>query len=231
MIVERIQRAYRRYGLIGVLRLAGRRVVRKLFLRETHVWYRLDLSGEPAQLQLRPGLELVSAAGAGLSLLEQLPMGGRYGTATRLEMGAGPWIVREGDRAVFGCWVFPDRAPVAAARGGTIPLPSGTACIDDVVTIPEYRGHGIAPAALATLASRLRNQGTDALASKVEETNAASRRAFEKAEFRPVTRMHSMKIGPLIRLRVPSGGDSAFACFLAARCVEASFPRGNANPG
>jgi GNAT superfamily N-acetyltransferase len=228
MIVERIQRANRRYGLTGVLRLAGQSVLRRLLLRETHVWYRLDLSGEPPQLQLRPGLELVSAAGVDLPLLEQLPMGGRHGTATRLEMGAGPWIVREGARAVFGCWVFPDRAPVAAARGGAIPLPSGTACIDDVVTMPEYRGQGIAPAALATIASQLRERGTGALVSKIEETNVASRRAFEKAEFLPVTRMHSMRIGPLIRLRVPPGGDG-FASFLAARCAEASVPRANAN--
>ncbi|MFL6712322.1 MAG: GNAT family N-acetyltransferase [Sulfurifustis sp.] len=217
-ITERLRAAVGRYGAVGAVvraaRLAAWAAGRALYLRERHVWYRLDLGSPRPRFDLRPGLELMRAGAADLPLLEQLETVGRAEAQRRLAGGADLWMVRNGNDALFACWIFRGRMPVLAAPGGWLALPARTVGMEDSIANPRYRGTGVAPAAWSTLADHLARAGVAAIVTKVEEQNTPCRRSIEKAGFRIVAGMYLRRICMRPRVQMTAHDTPPSCAFL-----------------
>jgi len=163
-----------------------------------HVWYAMDLAAADAPKRpLEPELELRRGGGDDMWLLEQLPLDPHVSTMTPwlvqdwLGSGGSLWLVQNGDRAALRCWVFRDWCPMGGAPGGGIRPPSDAVVVKDVMTSPEFRGRGVAPAAWAAIADAYREDGSRWMYIRVDSNNDPSRRAIEKAGFREVARVHT----------------------------------------
>lgn len=223
-VIQRARRGLHRHGVAGSIYLVGSLVEslahRLIYLRQRHVWYLLDLSRQRPAIGLPPGLDIARVGEDGLPLLEQiptdaLPEGRRY-----LGASADLWIVRDGGRAVFSCWIFRDRTPALAARGGWLELPPGIVCLEGSVTSASHRGRGVAPKAWSAIADALAGEGVAAIVTKVEEANSPSRRAVEKAGFRAVASMGLVRIGPRSHVDVQPHGEDGVASFLVQRLAR-----------
>src|SRR5258706_5887545 len=119
-LVSRVQRAVSRHGVRSavqrVLMITRRTIGRSLYLHERHVWYLLDLAHDRFRLALPKRFTLVRADEAELPFLYQLPTVGLHEAQRRLAAGADLWLVLDGERAVFSCWIFRHPMPVLAAR-------------------------------------------------------------------------------------------------------------------
>jgi hypothetical protein len=215
----RLARALRRHGARGCVRLAAGQLGRMAYLRESHVWYRLDLPQDLQPLGLPPGLEVIRAGEADLHLLDQLPTIGPRTARRRLADGAELWIARQGGRAAFACWIFRRKTPAVAARCGWLDLPSGTVALEDSVTAAPFRARGVAPAAWAAVAETLALAGVDAIVTKVEETDLRCRRAIEKVGFRAVASMQLSRIGGHARVALHLHEESTTG-FLSAQLAR-----------
>ncbi len=198
-----------RNGPVGTVQRAGRKVrpvPRRVFV---HIWYAMDLSADDRP-HPRLGDELVLRRGTGddLWLLEQLPPDPSVSTMSPwlvqdwLRDGGSLWLVQAGNCAAFRCWVFRDRCPMDGARGGGIRPPVGAVVLKDILSSPAFRGRGIAPAASAAVADAYRDEGARWMYTKVDIDNAPSRRAVEKAGFREVARMQTLRRYWWRRIRV-----------------------------
>ncbi len=209
--MDRLKRLILRHGFTGCLVLAASTIVRSLFRvlyqHERHVWYAAATSAIRAERPLSTGLVLQRAGQEHLDLLSQLNLCGRSAAARFLAAGANLWIVREGERAAFCCWIFRGRMPVIAARGGWKGLPPDTVCLEASVTGADYRGRGIAPAAWSLIAQSLKEEGMRTIMTKVEVDNVPSRRAVLKAGFREVAVMDYLQVGGIPRVRVTAWGE------------------------
>jgi predicted GNAT family acetyltransferase len=205
-LLKRLREGMRRYGPLGVLRVATARARGLFYLKEAHHWYELDLKAERPRREIPEGFRLVKATERELPLLDSLPTVKLREGERRLGQGASLWLVMEGDRAAFACWTFYERMPVHAASGGVLELPVATAGLEDSVTSPDYRGRGLAPAAWSAICEQLVDTGYTSLVTKVAEENVPSRRAVEKAGFEDVALMRTMRMGARRRVEVdPSG--------------------------
>lgn len=202
----RISGAVERHGLSGTARIIAERT---LYLRETHFWYELDLSRERRPRPLAEGLSFVDAGRQPDGLIDQIPDLTHEAARERLDRGATLWLVLEGDRVAFACWTFVGQAPALAAPDGWLDLPDGVHCLEDSVTTPEFRGRGIAPAAWAALADRLRDQGVTSIVTKVAVENVASCRAVAKSGFEHVATMELQRVGRWGRVAVSQSGSGA----------------------
>ena len=191
--LDRARRGIRRFGVAGSLKRlaahAGQSLTRALYVRERHIWYVLSLTAVLPQINLPPGFAVALAAADDVALLEELPTIGAHEARERRAAGAELWLVREGTRAAFACWIFRERTPVFAAKGGWLTLPPNTVCLEDSVTSPDYRGRGLAGGAWSEIARGLQSRHVAAMITKVAEDNTASRRAVEKAGFEPIAMM------------------------------------------
>ena len=127
-----------------------------------------DLASE---LTLRRALE------PDLPLLDQLPTTSPVEARVRIDAGHDLWIVLEGDRPLFSCWIFRGRTPTIAAPGGQLPLPADTVCLEDSVTVAAARGRGIAPAAWAAIADALAAGGARGRLSSCRSSRQTALRA------------------------------------------------------
>jgi GNAT superfamily N-acetyltransferase len=202
MLLYRTQRALRRYGVRGALRRAWERAWRHLLLSESHVWYELDPAGARPKPPLAQGLTLRRAREPDLPLLDQLDTISPVEARVRIDEGNDLWLVLEGGRPLFSCWIFRGRTPAIAAPGNQLPLRMDTVCLEDCVTAAAARGRGIAPAAWAAIANVLADEGQHHVITKVGVDNAPSRRAVEKAGFEPVALMQFRRRGPISRTSV-----------------------------
>lgn len=222
--IDRVERDIRRYGIDGSIRLAALLVARLIsglmYRHERHVWYRLDLGRERPRIALPTGLELVRAGADELPLLEQLPTIGLFEAQRRLASGASLWIVREGQKAAFSCWIFRDRMPVVAARDGWLEFPPGIVGLEDSVTSPNYRGRGLAPAAWSGVAYALMQEGVAAMITKVEEGNTPCRHAVEKIEFQAVASASLFRVLGRSHVEVWPHGEDSLAAFLVERLAH-----------
>ncbi|MGH8371274.1 MAG: GNAT family N-acetyltransferase [Gammaproteobacteria bacterium] len=210
---ELVKHSVYRHGVIGCMRRGLNRLRRNMdrlrYLRERHIWYRLDLTCQRPSVELLAGFELVQGSLDDLLLVEQLGGTGVFEAERRLSMGvnADLWIVRNGQDAIFSCWIFRQRAPVLASRSGWLTLPADTVCMEDAITAPAYRGKGIAAAAWTRIGDLLVRQGVTAIIAKVEECNTASCRAVEKSGFRAIAIMDMesiwLKLHVLVRSKRP----------------------------
>lgn len=209
--MDRLRRLILRHGLTGCLTLAasliGRHLFRLLYQHERHVWYAAATSAIRAERPLSSELDLQPAGPEHLDVLSQMNLCGRRAAARFLEAGADLWIVWEGERAAFCCWIFRGRMPVIAARGGWKGLPPDTVCLEASVTGENYRGRGIAPAAWSLIAQSLKEEGVRTIMTKVEVDNVPSRRAVLKAGFREVALMDYLQVGGVPRVRVTAWGE------------------------
>ena len=200
-IIARGARAVRRDGAAGTARRALGRVGQAAHLREQHFWYELRLDSDYPRRPIPDGLELVRASGADVALIAGL--GESVDQAREFhEAGNDLWMVLEGRSPLFSCWIFRERAPAIAARGGWLELPAGAVCLESSITSPRARGRGIGPAAWSGIADRLAAEGLSSMVTKVEITNVPSRRAVAKAGFREVGLMTLVRVGPRTRVRV-----------------------------
>jgi RimJ/RimL family protein N-acetyltransferase len=219
-VIARARKAVQRHGPAGIAKIARDRILRRVRLHEAHVWYALDLNGERPRRDLPEGLELRRAAtDAELAAIERLPGADPVAILRRgIAGGHELWMVADGDRPAFACWLQYRRAPLYAARGGSFELPADMVCLEDSVTSPNHRGRGIAPAAWGRLADIAAGTGFKTMITKVETDNVASRRAVEKAGFRAVATMRLDRRGARTRVAV-AALDSAFGAELASRIL------------
>jgi GNAT superfamily N-acetyltransferase len=191
--------------MIGIGKAALERL-RHPLLKEEHVWYELALDGAAAKVATPAGVELVKATEA------EIPLAVITGkdpdqTRARLAEGYDLWLMVEGQKAAFSCWVYRGRTPMLAAKGGWLILPEGIVCLEDSATNPEFRGRGIAPAAWGAIADALHREGLSFLVTKVEVENAPSRKACLKAGFAEIGLMRLNQLGPIRRAGIaePTG--------------------------
>lgn len=214
-----IHQSLSRHGIGGsvrrILRLALRSGTRLAYLKERHIWYRLDLASDRPHPALPPGFELGPASAGELELLGGLETIGLQEAQRRLAAGAELWLLRQAGEAAFACWIFRGRTPVLAARGGWLRLPDDTACLEDSVTAARHRGQGLAPAVWSRVADSFAAQGFAALITKVAEDNQPSRRAVEKAGFEPVACMDLLRVWPMTHVVIRPRGDPRRATHLS----------------
>lgn len=205
----RLAAAVRRRGVAGAARAAWRRLRGPEPLDARQRWYRLDLD-DPARPRrdLDAAFTLRRGTVGDLPLLAQLPHDVAVAAVTedlvreRLGDGHDLWIVVEGDRLAFACWVLRSRASVFGAPGGGATMPSGAVQLEDSIASPDFRGRGVAPGAWSGVADVLAGEGVQRMFTKVDVTNTASCRAVEKAGFREVAVMHLRRRGHRTRLSV-----------------------------
>ena len=166
-------------------------------MRESHLWYELDLGDGRPRRELGHGLQLRRATEADIQAIGRLPEADSVPALRRgLAAGHELWVVTTHDgQPAFACWMHRCRTPVTAAAGGWLELPPGVACLEDSVTAPRLRGNGIAPAAWCAIAERAEAEGLSTLVMKVETGNSPSRRAVAKAGFREAAAMTLERTG------------------------------------
>lgn len=216
--LERFTSVLRQRGIRATFRALGALVRRSVYVRERHVWYELELGSERPTRPLPDGLRVSRVLPAEAELLLGLDAAAPSRARQLMIDGGELWLVRSADRAAFACWIFGSETPVAAAKTGYLQLPHGTACLEDSVTFPSYRGQGIAPAAWCMIADSLAERRFERLLTKVAADNVASRRAVAKAGFREVAYMSFDRLGR--RNRVGIEGEGATAAFLRAELAR-----------
>jgi len=184
----------------------AKRARKRLYMRETHLWYQLALARERPRRPLAPGLELVEGGPETVHLLAELPALRVSKAQQRLADGARLWFVLDDGRAVFACWIFGRAAPTIAARGGSLNLPAGVCCLEDSLTSPLYRGRGVAPAAWSDLLDRLSSEGVEDVITKVGAENVPSCRAVAKSGFQHFATMSLVRVAGHRSVRFNHGG-------------------------
>jgi RimJ/RimL family protein N-acetyltransferase len=213
--------AVRRRGLVScvkqALEQARHQASRIPYLRERHIWYRLDLPYAGPITSLPAGMDLLHAGRDDLDLLRPLATIGRFEAECRIAAGTDLWIVRDQGKAACSFWIFWDQSPVLAASHGWMPLPEDVVCLEDSITSPDHRGRGLAPAGWARVAMGLSRQGVSAVITKIEEQNIPSRRAVEKIGFREMAVMDMERIWMMRHVAVDPRGDYGTAQYLRDR--------------
>jgi RimJ/RimL family protein N-acetyltransferase len=187
---EAVAVALRRHGPRGTAARAMRILRRRIRVHADYVWYELDLRLARPEPALPDGFALRAATDRDLAEIGELPEAISAPAMRRLRAaGHEPWVVERGERAAFICWIYRGRAPVAGVRGGWIDLPPEVVCLEGSLTLPAFRGQGIARGAWCAVADGLAGEGVHALVTKVNEQNMPSRAALAKAGFRAVAAM------------------------------------------
>lgn len=225
-IVGRSWRKLRREGVRALLRLAGGQLIRWIYFRESHVWYRLDVTSQGRTFQLPGGVKTSRATDADVDRVGELGQNVRVARRYRAA-GHDLWLTLEADAVLFACWIFIGETPVLAAPGGWLDLPPRTVCMEDSLTSPRARGRGIAPASWSAIADGLASEGIDSMITKVEIHNHPSRRAVEKAGFEKMGVMRLVRLAGHKRTTIQGmneGPAQALAERLRARVSQAGSP-------
>ena len=219
---SRARRVLAYHGPVGTLKLVARRIVAARQCSATFIWYALDLAApDRPHFVLGPGLVLRRGGEADLTLVEQLAEHPSVRTMTpsyvreQLAAGAALWLVHEGDRAAFRCWIFRNSFPMRGVKGGGIKLPPAVAVLEDSLSSSAFRGRGVAPAAWASIADHHRDEGARWMYTKVHIENTASRRAVEKVGFREVARMKVVTRNWRTQIRVLPSAEASGHDWLA----------------
>ena len=209
--MNRWRRAIVRHGVTGCLTLAARYAAQSLsavlYRHERHIWYVVASSAVNKDCTLPEGLKLQRSGPEHLDLLSSSKLYGWSAGEAFFQEGGDLWIVLDGKRAAFCCWMFRERMPTVAAPGGWKDLPAKTVCLEGVVTDAEYRGRGIAPAAWALIAQHVNQEGMQTITMKVEAGNQSMRRAVAKAGFHEVAMMDYLSVAGLSRVQVTPLGN------------------------
>jgi RimJ/RimL family protein N-acetyltransferase len=187
----RVQRGLARYGAIGSVRQAAKRILSN---SDEHVWFLLDLD-RVERLPLSDGYRLRRGEEADLELIRNLRAIPIREARERLASEVQVWFVLHGGEPAFVCSIFPRSFPTEGARQGDLELPTGVAALGNLVTHPDHAAAGVAPAAQTAVAEELKAQGFEALVAKVGVGNPALQGVLEKGGFRPATVMHRQRRG------------------------------------
>jgi RimJ/RimL family protein N-acetyltransferase len=197
-------------------RVAGAWQRRTRRVDATQRWFRLDTDpSRRPRFPLDPAMDLRRARDADLNLLAQLPADPSVSVpepdAARERMAAGHdlWIVSEGDRLAFACWICRGRAPVFGACDGGADIPANAVLLEDSLASPDFRGRGVAQATWGGIADALAEEGIEHMFTKVDITNAPSCRAVEKAGFAEVARMRVRGRGRRLTATIAPGEGAA----------------------
>jgi Acetyltransferase (GNAT) family len=201
-VLFKARRMVRLHGVGGAARWAWEGAWDRIVFSERHIWYELSPPAERPRRELEPGLTLRRGQVADVALLEDLETVSPSDARSRIESGNDLWLVLDGEQLLFSCWIFRERTPVLAARGGGLSLPPGMVCLEDSVTGTAARGRGIAPAAWCAIADALKQEGQQRMVTKVTVENVPSRKAVEKVGFREAAIMYHRRLGPLWRTSV-----------------------------
>lgn len=205
---EGFEVALRRHGPRGAAAHALRILRRRVRVHADYVWFELDLRLPRPQLTLPDGFALRPATDRDLAEVGELREATSAPAMRRLRAaGHEPWIVDRGGRVAFICWTYRGRAPVPGVRGGWIELPAGLVCLEGSLTLPAFRGRGIAPGAWSAVADGLAGEDVHALVTRVEERNRASRAALGRTGFREVAAMTLDRNWGRSRVAVSFAGD------------------------
>jgi RimJ/RimL family protein N-acetyltransferase len=183
------------------LRFSTQCLLIAVYQHERHVWYAAAPEAVKARL-LPKGFKLQRSGLADLDRLSESNLCGWTAGEKFLAEGGDLWIVREGERIVFCCWIFRKRMPTVVARCGWKDLPSKMVCLEGPVTDMDYRGRGIAPAAWFLIAQSLMEEAIRTIIIKVKEHNMPMRRAVLRAGLHEVAVMDYLHVGGLSRVRV-----------------------------
>lgn len=198
MACRRVVGAVGRHGWAAL----GRKIItRTLYMRETHLWYELDITqqgGEEPELEF----QVVEATVDMLPAVQEIQPASDERLRRRLAAGIRLWTAVVDGHVAFVCWTFAEKTPVQVARGRWLILPDGVACLEDSITAPQFRGRGIAPAVWRVLSTRLPGDGVRSIITKVAVENVSSCRAVAKAGFEEVAVMSAVRIGPRLRVNV-----------------------------
>lgn len=170
--------------------------------REAHVWYVRDLTVAAEPPAWPRGVSLVSARARHLHLLDELDTINVAEAQRRLAAGMCWWLVLDGSRPLFSCWIFYGSAPVLAAPKGRLLLPDDTVVLEDSVTTAAARGRGIAPTAWEAIAAQVHCEGPVRMVTKVAVDNTPSRRAVVKAGFVEFALVRYVRMGTWTRRNV-----------------------------
>jgi hypothetical protein len=96
------------------------------------------------------------------------------------------WVVREGDRLAFLCWVFFGRTRVLGAPGGWLDLPEDAVCIEVSVECAAYLRRGIGSSGVCAIGDRLATQGIRRILAEIRVENIPSRTGAVKLGFREI---------------------------------------------
>jgi RimJ/RimL family protein N-acetyltransferase len=103
------------------------------------------------------------------------------------------------------CWQTPSREELVAA--GLSDLPEDIVDVDILIGEPDLLGHGVGPAALGQLITRLRAEGVHIVGLGVATGNQRALEAYDKAGFRPFRDFHEG--GQEMRYLVQTLNDAA----------------------
>jgi len=116
----------------------------------------------------------------------------------RFSEGSRAFLGRSGAAIVFSSWVEQGRLAIDELRWEW-KLTAGDAVAYDVVTMPDWRGKGIYPAALRRLSGLLAEEGVRHLWIYSEEENDASIRGIRKAGFEDHGVINAVHVAGLTR--------------------------------
>lgn len=207
-MLTRLTETLRRRGPLGTLRMVAARVSPWSRWEAEFVWYALDLrAADRPRRFLADEFELRHGTIDDLGLLGQLPPDPEVITMTRsvvqerLDDGAQLWLVTEGDRTAFRCWIFREAVPLQGVPGRKLPVPPDMVVLEDSIASPDFRGRGVAPGAWSMIADALSDEPALSLMwTKVSVGNAPTRHGLEKVGFRALATMRMS--GPAWRTRI-----------------------------
>lgn len=182
-------------SLIRATRIMTKRASRLPYLREQHLWWLMDLAKERPHLPLPHGMRAQRLEPAEMQAGGMLTEIGFVERQRRLADGAELWGVTDAGMVVSSCWIFRQRAPALASRGGWFDLPDDAVCMEDPLTLPCYRGRGIASAGWSHFGDALAARGVRAIIGKVKITDTAWRRpSLVRAGFKPIAHMDLTRV-------------------------------------
>jgi RimJ/RimL family protein N-acetyltransferase len=200
--LHRLLRFARRYGWRETIAVALLWIARRLFHYRQAVVFALDTSAVPPPPESPPfPCRFQAAAEVAPPLLraaeiDPVFLAAESARGTRCFTGS-----LHGDPCYFSLvsrfgFSIPGRASVVFRAEAALEAYVGT-CI----TLPQYRGMGLYPSALAQLAGALGAEGCRRLYLYVERENLASIRGVQKAGFRPVASCSAFSLRRLRRAR------------------------------
>jgi ribosomal protein S18 acetylase RimI-like enzyme len=208
-----------RHGLRGTAERAWRfgvtPLLRRMWLRERHVWVDVKITPEPAPLPdgyaLRRGGEDDLAALAAIGGIDPH-------TARRyLDRDAELYVALHGDELAFSTWVHVASVPALAARNGELSLPEGTVSIEDSIAARDHRRGGIASATIDHVTAIQHRRGIRSIISRIAVDNEPARAWSRKIGSTEVAIVSLRRIGPWRRVTIePLPGGERMAALLAA---------------
>jgi hypothetical protein len=197
--LARVGRSIQLHDLPDALHRVGFGISRLIYLREIHIWYRLNAVNDLTLRSRSSAFTIVKARQSDLGVLTREGLVRPRVARRRWTQGADLWVVFEYRRPVFACWMFRSRVPVAGARRGWIEFSPRTVAAVDSIVIPSLRSVAVAREAWFAIARNLPGESVDAIVTAIDEFDLPNRRVLEQVGFRAFGSMRVTRIGGRVR--------------------------------